>query len=202
VHILRNLGFAVATLVLAQGVDAQTRSGTSKFFLTFGVNGTSIDSEDLNQDKAGPGLHIGGGYGFSSRFAVFLDAAGASIDGGDDDYILSHVDLGLRFHFGDRTKAFIPYIEGAFTGRSAALDDQNIDGNDDIDVEISGGGFTVGGGLLYFFNPRWAFNAHLKWTTGEFSRVRVENVSIDNLDFDAKTLRVGVGLSWFPSSGR
>jgi hypothetical protein len=202
VHLRRALGAAAVSLLLTQGVAAQTRSTTSNFFLTFGVNGTSIDSDDLNQDKGGPGLHVGGGYGFGSRFAVFLDAAGASIDQGEDDYILSHVDLGVRFHFGDRTKAFRPYIEGAFTGRAASLDDQNIDGNDDVDVEISGGALSVGGGILYFFNPKWAFNAHLKWSTGEFSRVRVENVTVDGFDVDATTVRVGLGLSWFPAGSR
>jgi hypothetical protein len=197
VHIRRSFGLLASCLLLSQGLAAQTRSNTSKLFLTGGVNWTSIDSEDLEQDKGGPGLHFGVGYGFSSRFAAFIDVVGASIDNGDDDYTLSHVDLGLRFHFANRSKSFIPYIEGAFTGRSAKLDEQNVNGNDDVDVEVSGGGFSLGGGLLYFFNPKWALNAHLKWTGGEFSRVRVENVTIDNLDFDATTVRLGIGLTWF-----
>ena len=201
-HIRRILGLAVASLVLAQGIEGQARSNTSKFFLTFGANGTSIKAENIDQDETGPGLHLGAGYGFSSRFAVFLDAAGASIKSGDDDYVLSHVDIGLRFHFANSNRAFIPYIEGAFTGRAAGLDDQNIDGNDDVDVEISGGGFSLGGGILYFFNPKWAFNAHVKWTTGEFSRVRVENVTVDGFDIDATSARVGIGLSWFPQRSR
>lgn len=170
--------------------------------MTFGLNGTSIKVENLDQDDTGPGLHLGAGYGFSSRFALFIDAAGASIKGQDDDYVLSHVDVGLRFHFANSNRAFIPYLEGAFTGRAAALDDQNVDGNDDVDVEISGGGFSLGGGILYFFNPKWAFNAHVKWTTGEFSTVRVENVTVSGFELDATSARVGIGLSWFPQGSR
>jgi hypothetical protein len=203
VNIRRCLGVLAASFLLAQGLAAQTRSSTSKLLLTFGLNGTSINAEGgLDQDETGPGIHFGAGWGFSPRFAAFLDFAGASIDTGDDDYVLSHVDLGLRFHFANSNKAFIPYLEGAFTGRSAKLDEQNVNGNDDVDVEISGGGFTLGGGILYFFNPKWAFNAHLKWTTGEFSRVRVENVTVDGFEVDARTLRLGIGLTWFPMGSR
>lgn len=202
-HFKRISSLAAASLLLSHGTFAQPRSNTAKLSFTFGINGTAISSEDLdNARRSGPGLHLGAGYGFSSRFAVFIDAAGANIQSEDDDYMLSHVDLGLRFHFANPNRAFIPYLEGAFTGRAAAFDDQTIEGNDDIDVEASGGGFTLGGGILYFFNPRWAFNAHVKWTTGEFSRVRVENVTVDGFDIDAKTTRLGIGLSWFPQGSR
>jgi hypothetical protein len=189
--------------VLASGVFAQSRSNTAKLSVTFGLNGTAIMSDDLNADQeSGPGVHVGVGYGFSPRFALFLDAYGASIKSDDDDYVLSHVDLGLRFHFANPNRAFIPYLEAALTGRGAAFDDLNVDGNDDIDLEATGGGFTLGGGILYFFNPRLAFNAHAKWTKGEFSRVRVENVTVSGFEIDATSVRIGVGLTWFPQGAR
>lgn len=201
-HNRRIAWLAAASLILSHSLYAQ-RSNTAKLSFTFGIHGAALTSDDLSDDQqSGPGLHLGAGYGFSSRFAVFLDAYGASIKVRDEDRILSHIDIGIRFHFANPNRAFVPYLEGAFTGRAMTFDDQNVDGNDDIDVEASGGSFTIGGGVLVYFNPKWAFNAHVKWTGGEFSRIRVENVSIDGFDIDATTTRVGIGLSWFPMGSR
>lgn len=195
----RIIAAAVTTFALIQHPAAQTRSNTTRLFFTAGLDGASINSDELNQsNRSGPGLHIGGGWGFNSHFALFLDAAAANIDGGGDDYTLSHVDIGARYHFGASANALRPYLEASFTGRTAALDDQNVEGNDDVDIDLSGPAFTVGGGILYFFKPGWAFNAHAKWSFGTFSRVRVENITADGLDVDATSGRLAVGVSWFP----
>ena len=58
-----------------------------------------------------------------------------------------------------------------------------------MDVEITGAGFTLGGGLLYFFNRSLGFSTDLKWTTGEFDKVKVGRVSVDGLDIDATSSR-------------
>jgi hypothetical protein len=204
VHIRRIIGFIAAAVLTTTGADAQIRSNTSKFFVNFGVNGTSIsgNEDDLGDERrSGGGLSLGIGYGFTSRFAIFLDGSAASVDGDGGDFVLSHGDLGARLHFSDQSKKLIPYLEVALTARSASPESLGDD-DEAEDIEISGTGLTVGGGILYFFNPRWAFNAGLKWSTGEFDKVRVGNVTVDGLEIDATSTRLNLGLSWFPMGSR
>jgi hypothetical protein len=42
-----------------------------------------------------------------------------------------------------------------------------------------------------------ALNAGLKWTKGEFNKVKFENVSVEGLDIDATSARLNVGLTFF-----
>jgi hypothetical protein len=63
----------------------------------------------------------------------------------------------------------VPFVEGAFTGWVGSQDDVDF-GNGSGDLEISGAGFTLGGGFLYFFNSRVALNTGVKWTKGNSTR--------------------------------
>ena len=38
----------------------------------------------------------------------------------------------------------------------------------------------------------------LKWTTGQFSRVQVDNMSVDGFAIDATSARFNMGFTWFP----
>jgi len=71
-----------------------------------------------------------------------------------------------------------------------------------VDLEISGGGFTFGGGVKYHVAPAWALGASLRWTVGEFSTVKVNNVSVDGFEIDATSTRLTVGVTWRPMLAR
>jgi hypothetical protein len=115
-------------------------------------------------------------------------------DGGS--WILSHGDLGLRYHFAAPGRRFVPFIDGAFTAWSGTEDDADLDGEIG-DLEISGTGFSFGGGFLYYFTPRMALNTQFKYTDGEFNEVRFRNITIDGFDIDASSTRLNIGLTWF-----
>jgi hypothetical protein len=71
-----------------------------------------------------------------------------------------------------------------------------------VNLEISGGGLTFGGGIQYYVAPAWALGANLRWTVGEFSTVKFNNVSIDGFELDATSTRLNFGLTWRPMMGR
>ena len=187
------------------------RANTGKLFLGLGLNGTSmhVDESDVSEDETNNGGGISGqiGWGFTPKFALFLEAGAARINtDDDDDFTLSHVDLGARYHFVSPSRAFVPYLEAALTHRSANADDVQFDDGtgtfEDVDIEFSGNGFTLGGGIQFFVSPAWALNAGLKWTTGEFDKLKVDNVSIEDLDIDATTTRLTLGINWYPMANR
>jgi hypothetical protein len=196
----------VAALLLGAGVvlsaerlDAQSSGGAKGFFLGAGLNGSSltINEGDLEDDsETGGGLMLQLGFGFSPQFSIFLEGTAAAMRSEGESWLFSHGDIGIRYHFYSPGKKFVPFIDGAFTGWSGLQDDAEL-GNDTGELEISGSGFTLGGGFLYYFSPRMALNTQLKFTAGEFNKVRFENVTIDGFDADASSARLNIGLTWF-----
>jgi opacity protein-like surface antigen len=97
----------------------------------------------------------------------------------------------------------VPFIEGGISARVAGQDDIEVvdeegGASQEVDLEISGGGFTFGGGIQYHVAPAWALGAGLKWTVGEFSTVKVNNVSVDGFELDATSTRLNFGVTWRP----
>jgi hypothetical protein len=200
------LCIAAAVLVAAGPARAQTRSNTSKFFAALELGGGRIESDDLDGSETGGGGTLRIGYGFTPLFSLYLEGTGATIDADGGQWTLSHGDLGVRLHFGNETRALIPFLDAAFTYRTITRDDLTIEDDEgntlEGDFEIRGGAFSLGGGLLYFFNPKWALSTGLKWTTGEFDTVEFNNVSVSGFEIDATSLRLNIGVSWFPQLRR
>jgi hypothetical protein len=198
-----------AAVVIAGTASAQTvNSSTSKLFLGAALNGSSIKFEgESAPTETGGGLSLQLGYGFTPKFALFLEGSAGPIepeDAGDEKWTLGHFDIGARYHFGSSASKVRPFLEAALTGRSLMATDADFDDDPTTapsEVTFSGAGFTVGGGLLYFFNPKWAFNGGVKWTTGEFSTVKVDNVSVTGFEADATSARINLGVVWFPKGG-
>jgi hypothetical protein len=207
-----SIALAAAVLIAgtasAQATGGAVRSSTSKLFLGAALNGSSIKFEgDGSETRTGGGISLQLGYGFTPKFALFVEAAGGPIEpeeGDDGSYTLGHFDIGARYHFSNPSRKLAPYLEAALTGRSLMATDVDFDGDPGTapsEVTFSGAGFSFGGGLLYFFNPKWAFNGGLKWTTGEFSTIKVDNVSVTGFEADATSARVNLGITWFPKGG-
>jgi hypothetical protein len=185
---------ALALWVPALAAQNAPRSSTTKFFAGLGLNGSSIKAEDGDAEdrENGSGGQFQIGYGFTPRFALFIEgtSAGMTSSNGENDYILRHGDIGVRYSFANAAKAWIPFLDLAATGRSML--------NSDEDFEATGQALTVGGGLHYFFKPKWAFTTSLKVSVGEFDTGRVGSVSVSGFEVDATTTRVGLGVTWFP----
>ena len=190
----------LAGTVLAAGdLDAQV-SKNSGFLLNVHLAGNSIDVNvegEETEAESGAGLGLGIGYGFGERFALIvnLDAASVSSEDTDEDLALAHFDIGGRVNFGSTASAIRPYVNVAFSGVAEGTTSENPDEN----VTISGAGYTLGGGLQYFFSPRFALDAALQGTFGEFTEVQIGDESIE-FDEDVKftSARLQLGVSWHP----
>jgi len=165
------------------------------------LHGSAIQIEDLDDEReSGGGATLKLGYGFNRRFALYLEASGASLRTQDDEnWTLGHVDIGGRFSLGSATGTLVPYLQAAITGRAGTREDVILPGSAvPRELEISGAGLTAGGGLLFFFHPQWAVDVDLKFTAGEFSTIRYGNVSVEGLEIDATSTRFNIGVSWHP----
>ena len=210
-NVIRSLSLVLASvsfMLLATSAGAQApRSNTEKLMLSFGLGGASIESDEFeNERESGGGFSAQLGWGFSRRFTLLADASGAVLGDDNEEFVLVHFDLLGRFHFGNAGSQWIPFLEGGLSARVAGVDDMTIiDGNGNptqVDLEISGGGLTLGGGLLYYLSPAWALGAGVRVTAGEFSTVKFNNVSIDGFELDATSTRLNFSVTWRPMSGR
>ena len=186
----------------AQAAAAPIRSNTEKLMLSFAIGPTSIKSDDFeNESESGGGFSMQLGWGFTRLFTLLVDASGAVLGNDDEEFVLFHGDLLGRFHSASPQRAWVPYVEGGISGRVAGQDDITIvdeNGSEEVDLEISGGGFTFGGGVQYHVAPAWALGVGVRWTVGEFSTVKIDNVSVDGFELDATSTRLMFGVTWRP----
>ena len=176
-------------------------SSTRGFFLGAHLNASSVTVDDPDfevDEEGGGGAGLLLGYGFTPRLALFLEGTAAEIE---SDVGLGHFDIGLRYAFTSPTRRWVPSLEVALTGRAIVQEDAEVEGQT-ADVSLTGAGFTLGAGLQYYMTPKWAIGAAAKWTGGEFSDFTVDNVTIGDLDIDATSTRLNVGVTWYPMGGR
>ena len=62
------------------------------------------------------------------------------------------------------------------------------------DFSLLGSGASIGGGLQYHVSPTMALGGSFKWTFGNFSTVKLDNVRVDGVDISATTARFNLGL--------
>ena len=209
------VGLLAASLVRSAPLAAQNVGGATGptnergFFLGAALNGTGLAGKDLtdNEAESGGGLSLSLGYQFHPNWAFFVEGAGANMSSktGGDQYILSHFDLGVRYHFVSATRSWVPYLDVAFSGRAASED--NIEFFDSAGrpttgtLEISGTGFSFGGGFNFHTSPRFAIQTGLRWTVGDFTTVKFRDISVSGLNAHATTGRFNLGVVWYPGQG-
>lgn len=196
------------TLALTPATRAQ---GTRGFMLNGRLLGAAVSvnpEEGDSETEAGAGLGLRVGYGFNERITLYFGVDGAAIEpeeGGDllenGTYGLGTADLGVRFNF-PAGRSIVPYAEAALTGQALVFDFEGTDTN----LNVSGGGLTVGGGAQFFVSRTLAIDAGLDFTFGKFTQAETDgpgpDVSEDLEDAGSVITRVGVGLSFYPSRNR
>jgi len=195
---------------VAKHVDAaprpRRRTNTSGLMLGLSFDASSIRSDDLNSTtESGPGIAGMIGWGITKNIALALDMSGAQISSVDGNYNLGHADIGARWHFVNRT-AFVPFVDVGYAGRALMRRDVTLTdalGNTSTGtLTYMGAGLSYGGGLQYFVTPGIAFGGAFKWTTGRFSQVRFENLTVEDLQLDASSARFNMGFTWYPMGHR
>ena len=193
----------VAIATFTTTLSAQRANRTRGFHIALGLNasGLQLDEDDVGEEteaESGGGLYLTTGYNFTPRIGAFLALTGARIDAKNEgnDYNLGHADLGARFMLA--TGSIAPFLELALTGINAKGDD-----DEGTDIELRGGGLTVGIGSNFFVSLRFAIDLGMRLTGGEFNTVKYGNISVSNDDgVGVGTARFNLGVAFYPSAGR
>lgn len=187
------------SLAMASGGHAQ-ESTTRGWNLGFHLKGMSLTVEDSDaQNGGGAGVHVG--YGVNRTVTLFMAIDGAEVDvdqaqNVNGSWSLAQGDLGARFHFANALRSWVPYLEAAVGVRAVTVDELGNDGS--ASASFSGSTFTVGGGLAVYLKESLALDLNVRGSGGEFTNVQIGNVNIGDLDVDASSVRVGLGLNWWP----
>lgn len=166
------------------------------------ISGQSITPENADQSNAGGGgIFIG--YGFNRNFQLFLQFDGGEFDvqnaAVEGHWSMGHGDLGVRFHFANSLRSWVPYLQAALSGRAVNVSNGALNQvTQSEDITLSGVAFTLGGGILFYFNETLAADLQLALSGGRFTDVKVGSVTYNNRQFDASSARFNIGISWWP----
>ncbi|MEO7995912.1 MAG: outer membrane beta-barrel protein [Gemmatimonadaceae bacterium] len=200
-------------LCSASGAAAQSASPsgvvkTKGLMLGAHASGTSLWFQDEDSQQ-GVGGGVMAGWGFTKWLMVYGGIDGAKIDfkgpGDFDDefealglkssYTMIHADVGARFSL-EQGSMVVPYANVAITGRVLTTEVLKQD------VSVHGEGVTLGGGVQFFFNPKFALDLGVQFTAGEFDRYDVDDHSGPLKDFtevkNSTSARLSVGLKFYP----
>lgn len=193
-----------SALVSAVPAPAQTRSRTGGFQLSLHGSGTTVQVPDQERES---GRGYGGGIGYGhARLLLYVDADIARLEAPYVGEIsVLHGDAGVRFHFRSERAALIPYITAAYTRRIGKRDDFVVFGTSH-DVEVRGGGLTLGGGALYYLLPSVAAHAAVRLTGGAMDEFRINGETLrgcliiicEGNSFFEGSGRLALGLAWVP----
>ena len=190
--------FLVAVPAAAQ--ESTTRGFTVGLHLT--AASLSVEGGDDERNNAGGGgLYLG--YGVNRRITIFVQGDGGQFDNESTDNIegewtMGHFDVGVRFNFANSLRKWVPFLQGALGYRVVGVNDPVVDDVPRNELSFSGAGLTLGGGVDFYLSESWALDLQLLWTGGNFNTLRIDNVSMNDLDFEANSSRLNLGVSWWP----
>ena len=192
------LGLMAWTAAPLSGQESTTRG----LNLGFHLQGATLSIDD-GKAEGGGGAGIRIGYGINRIVTLFFEADGVSVESDESDvfqgtWALGHGDLGVRFHFANSLRSWVPYLDVAVGGRFAGLKDFTVEDTEYPDAEISGGAFSFGGGIYFYFSQTFSMDIGVKFSGGEFTDVKVGNLTAGGFDIDASSTRFKVGVVWWP----
>lgn len=174
-------------------------SYTEKWYLHAHLQAQSQDLGNADDVDGGGGFGVRAGYGVSPlatlytglSFSSMSTEAALSEQNLGDEYGLVTFELGSQFNF-RRGKKWVPFFDAAIIGVASASNE------DDRDVNVSGGGLGVGGGVKYFISPEFALDAGFYSSVGDYSDSDVDGDSRD-ISLAFNNGRLAFGFSWYPS---
>ena len=179
----------------AQTNDARPESYTRGLHVDGMLGGSTVSYE--GSDGVDPGAVFSGriGYGFTDLFGIFVDVSvgGYSREQEfsrslyEEDYVAGFFDLGAQFNFRSG-KQWVPYAEISLNGFATG---------DEFENGLSGGGFTIGGGLKYYLTDAWALNGRVQVGGHELDTAEVRGQRFDDVNEEATTTRLAFGLTWY-----
>jgi hypothetical protein len=192
--------FAAGVTALPSSALAQ-RSTTRGWTVAAHLQGAALSVDDGDPDGGG-GFGLRAGYGFNRKWAPYFEIDAIVFDVANPEFggywSMAHVDFGLRYSFANSLRRWVPFLEGAVGARGVKVDDATIDGDDVGDINFSGGSFSLGGGVGYYVTQKVALEALIKFTGGRFEDQNIGNVTIHNLDIEAQSTRIKIGVAWWP----
>lgn len=196
-HWLMVAAGTIGSLFTANGLSAQVHSVTEELRLNVHVSAVRLDDED-GDETVGFGGSLG--YAASRWFMPFITLDLASMDDGENEFGMRHLDAGVRMHVRGSEARLVPFVLAALTWRAASYEQRFFMG-EVADVRISGEGLTLGGGALYYLRPRVALELSGKWTGGDMETITVDGLhfSVDEHTISGSSMRINFGLSVFPT---
>ena len=191
-----------ATLLLFATPSAAQESTTRGLHLGFHLQGASLSVEEADPSGGG-GAGVRIGYGINRIVTLYLEADGVAVEAGDPgnfsgSWTLAHAEFGARFHFANSLRSWVPFLDVAVGSRVASVKDVEALSQSWEDLNVTGGAFSLGGGIYAYFTETLAMEAAVKFSSGTFNEVDLGALSISNLDIDAESARFKVGLVWWP----
>lgn len=158
----------------------------------------SVTEGSTTETESGSGYGVALGWGFTPRWAVVLDGSRGEIafTGNMGTYTLDQAFLAGRFHFNSQMSLFRPYVEAGIAGRGISTEVMGVQ------VDATGLGFGIGGGLQWYFTRTAAVDLGLRYITGSFSEWKANGQSVQVGSLDAVSTTVRVGLTWYPMANR
>jgi opacity protein-like surface antigen len=190
-------------LILSPVISSAQKSTSRGLSIGLQALGTSLTVENGDENNGG-GLGLRVGYGFNRIVTGFitLDGSTVQIPASNSfvagDWTLAHAEVGARFHFANSLRRWVPYLETAIGARSVSIDNASVNNAAAGKVSFNGPALSVGTGMSVFVTRKWAFDAGLRWTGGKFTEIDLGNSALRNLDIEAASFRLGVGVVWWP----
>lgn len=193
---------------LASAVEGNAQpSGTQGWMLGVESGATSVSLGGNPGDGAAlVGARIG--WRLNRMVIPYLGTAYADIESrGLDNFerlTFAHVDVGARLHLAAGLRRWVPYGDLALTWWPVT--DVLRDGKPTNTDFTSGPTLSMGGGFAVYLSETWALDVNVKAGKGRFVDVPIGAVrtggtgghSAARNDLDATSIRLGVGLSWWP----
>jgi opacity protein-like surface antigen len=190
-------------LILSPVISSAQKSTSRGLSIGLQALGTSLTVENGDENNGG-GLGLRVGYGFNRIVTGFITLDGSTVQIPSTnsfvagDWTLAHAEVGARFHFANSLRRWVPYLETAIGARSVSIDNASVNNSPAGKVSFNGPALSVGTGMSVFVTRKWAFDAGLRWTGGKFTEIDLGNAALRNLDIEAASFRLGVGVVWWP----
>lgn len=205
---LKNILLILSLVSISTGMFAQDiRSNTKGFSLNLNaaIGSWNSESEFLgNLDELEPtglGVSLRAAYGFNQNIELFaaLTSVGYSRELEWNTYLLTNFDFGGRYNFGATLRRFRPFLEAGVSVYGMTIDPITFDGFELFELQSSGLGGHVGGGVHFFLVPNLSITTDVKFAFGNFSNTSLSGNPVNNLDekLDFTISTVHIGLTYF-----